>query len=224
MGSSSMVIGHYAVGFAAKKLAPRASLAVLIGSAIFLDILWISFVVLGWERVRLLTDKTAFIPFEFEHYPYSHSLLTAIGWAALFALAYKKITGYSVGATLIGVGVLSHWILDLIVHRPDLPLYPGGNRFVGFHLWEYQSASLIFEGSLFILGLWIYVRQTCPLDRAGNYGFWIFILLLVGLYLGKLTGLPIGNNAALVIFGLVTWLSIPWAGWIERRRAIRKES
>jgi hypothetical protein len=216
-----MVIGHYAVGFAAKKFAPKASLAVLIGSAILLDILWIAFLVLGWEQVQVLTDKTVFIPFEFENYPYSHSLLATIVWATLFSLFYKKITGYSAGAVLIWIGVLSHWILDIIVHKPDLPLYPGGHSFVGLFLWKYQSVSLIVEGALFILGLWIYIRQTLPLDKVGNYGFWIFILILAGLYIGKLTSLPLENNTALIIFGLVTWLSVPWAWWIERHRRNR---
>lgn len=213
-----MVIGHYAVGFAAKKFAPEASLAVLIGSAILLDILWIAFLVLGWEQVQVLTDKTVLIPYEFENYPYSHSLLATLVWAAVFALLYRKITGYMTGAVLIWIGVLSHWILDLIVHKPDLPFYPGGNSFVGLDLWKYQSASLIFEGALFLLGLWSYIRQTVPLDRTGNYGFWIFIFILAGLYIGKLTGLPIENHVALVIFGVVTWLSVPWALWIERHR------
>ncbi|MHB8482252.1 MAG: hypothetical protein ACYDBV_05895 [Nitrospiria bacterium] len=216
-----MVIGHYAVGFAAKKFAPRASLAVLIGSAILLDILWIAFLVLGWEQVQVLPDRAIFIPFEFENYPYSHSLLTSIVWASLSAFLYKKITDYSAGSVVIWICVISHWILDIVVHKPDLPLYPGGNSFVGLYLWRYQTASLIFEGALFLLGLWIYIGQTISLDRRGNYGFWIFIFILGGLYIGKLTGLPIENNTALIIFGLVTWFSVPWAWWIERHRTNR---
>lgn len=219
-----MVIGHYAVGFAAKKFAPKASLAVLIGSAILLDILWIVFLFLGWEHVEILSDQAVFMPYEFESYPWSHSLLAAVFWAILFAGIYKKTTGYLTGAIVIGTGVLSHWILDLIVHKPDLLLYPGGTHVFGLHLWKYEAASLIIEGSLFILGLSIYLRQTRPLDRAGIYGFWLFILVLGGLYIGKLTGLPIENRAALVIFGLVTWLSVPWAWWIERHRGLKSPS
>ena len=140
-----MFIGHYAVGFAAKRFAPQTSLGVLIASALSLDLLWPLFVLAGWEQVRIEPGNTAFTPLNFASYPISHSLVAALGWATLFAAVYYLLTRYRAGALVVWIGVVSHWVLDFITHRPDLPLYPGGSL-VGLGLWNSPVATVAVEG------------------------------------------------------------------------------
>ena len=119
-----MFIGHFAVGLASKRAAPRASLGALVAAPFALDLLWPIFLVLGWERVRIDPGNTAFTPLAFDHYPWSHSLALAIVWALVFGAAYWALTRYAVGGMVVGTGVVSHWICDWITHRPDLPISP----------------------------------------------------------------------------------------------------
>src|SRR5580704_6715491 len=100
-----------------------------------LDLLWPLFLLAGWEQVRIDPGNTAFTPLDFVSYPYSHSLAMSVVWGILFALLYWGATRYVAGAVVIGFGVVSHWILDFVTHRPDLPLYPGGTARVGLGLW-----------------------------------------------------------------------------------------
>jgi membrane-bound metal-dependent hydrolase YbcI (DUF457 family) len=123
-----MFIGHFAVGFAAKKFAPRTSMAFLLAAPLFLDMLWPIFVLAGWEQVRIDPGNTRYTPLDFVHSPWSHSLLMSIVWATLFALLYHRIAADRTGTIAIWIGVVSHWVLDWITHRPDMPLYPGGRR------------------------------------------------------------------------------------------------
>jgi hypothetical protein len=106
-----MFIGHFAVGLASKRVAPKASLGVLIAAPLLLDLLWPFFLLAGWEKVRIDAGNTAFTPLDFISYPYSHSLAMAIVWAALFGLCYWTVTRYPAGAITIGLGVVSHWVL-----------------------------------------------------------------------------------------------------------------
>jgi len=119
--------------------------------------------------------------------------------------------------------VVSHWIFDAIAHRPDLPLYPGGEARIGFGLWNSIPATIVVEGTLFILGVWLYAKQTRPKDKFGVYGFWSFVILLVGLYLGNLFGPPPPGEKGLAIAALIIWLVVPWAGWFDRHRLVREK-
>jgi hypothetical protein len=129
-----LFIGHFAVGFASKRVAPRTSLGTLMLAALFLDALWPVFLLCGIERVRIEPGNTAFTPLAFEHYPVSHSLFMALVWAVLFALLYRARTGFAAGALWVGVGLVSHWVLDFVTHRPDLPLLPFGSTRLGLGL------------------------------------------------------------------------------------------
>jgi hypothetical protein len=213
-----MFIGHYAVGFAAKKFAPQTSLGALMAAPLLLDMLWPVFLLLGWEQVRIDPGNTAFTPLDFVSYPYSHSLVATLGWATLFALLYYLVARYHAGAIAIWIGVVSHWVLDAIVHRPDLPLYPGGQTRVGLSLWDSIPATVIVESVLFIIGVWLYARATRPLDGIGKYGFWSFVGLLVLLYVGNLFSPPPGSTTALAVVALAFWVVIPLAWWFDRHR------
>ncbi len=121
-----MFIGHFALGFAAKKAAPAVSLGTLFLAAQFIDLLWPTLLLLGIERVEIDPGNTVVTPLNFVHYPVSHSLVAVALWACVLAALYMLIRRSVRGALVIGLLVVSHWILDLVTHRPDLPILPGG--------------------------------------------------------------------------------------------------
>jgi len=179
-----MFIGHFAVGFASKKFAPGTSMSILIAAPLFLDMLWPWFLLLGWEQVRINPGNTRFTPLDLVYYPWSHSFLISIVWATTFSLIYYLITHYWSGTVVIWIGVVSHWILDWITHRSDMPLYPAGPRF-GLGLWNSISGTLGVELLMFAAGIWLYVSTTCPRDRIGHYAFVAYITLLLVTYIGN---------------------------------------
>src|SRR6266404_408716 len=139
-----MFIGHFGVALTAKRIAPRTSLALLILAAEFLDLIWPVFLLLGIEHVRVVPGITKVQPFDFYDYPFSHSLTMALRWALAVGLIYFLVRRYARGAWTLAVLVVSHWVLDFIVHRPDLPLWPGGPK-VGLGLWNSWAASISVE-------------------------------------------------------------------------------
>jgi hypothetical protein len=178
-----MFIGHFAVGFAAKKYAPCASLAVLLAAPLLSDLLWPPLLLLGWERVRIDPGNTKYTPLDLVYYPWSHSLLLCLAWATAFALIYSRITHYRPGAVAIWIGVMSHWVLDWISHRPDMPLYPGGPRF-GLGLWNSIAGTMAVEITLFAVGVGLYIKATRARDRIGLYAFVAYVVLLLVTYVG----------------------------------------
>jgi hypothetical protein len=215
-----MFIGHFAVGFAAKRFAPRTSLGLLITAPIFLDLLWPVFVLLGWEQVRIDPGNTALTPLDFISYPYSHSLLMAVVWATLFAGVYLFFSRYTAGSVAIWIGVVSHWFLDVIVHRADMPLYPNGPKF-GFGLWNSPAATVVLEGFIYCVGVFVYSRVTRANNRIGKWGFWLFVLVLVAFYVADLFSPPPQSITPLAIAALVfSGLLILWAWWFDRHRTV----
>jgi membrane-bound metal-dependent hydrolase YbcI (DUF457 family) len=212
-------IGHYAVGFAAKRLAPRASLGVLMAAPILLDLLWPVFLAAGWEQVRIDPGNTAFTPLDFVSYPISHSLAAAIGWGLLCGIIYRLLTGYARGAVVVGLGVVSHWVLDFVTHRPDLPLYPGGERF-GLGLWNSIPATMAVEIAMYAAAVWIYVSMTRPRDRIGAYSLWAFVAFALVAYAGNVAGGPPPGVGALIVVASVQWIVPFWAWWIDRHRVV----
>ncbi len=214
-----MFIGHFAVAFAAKRAAPGASLGTLVLAAQFLDGIWPLLVLSGVERVEVAPGDTAFTPLAFTHYPYSHSLLASLVWAALFAGAYLILRRDRRGAVVLAALVVSHWVLDAASHRPDLPLYPGGEALVGLGLWNSVAATLFIEGLLFSGGLGIYLAGTRARDRSGGAGLWALVAVLLLAYLGAAFGPPPPDAATVAHAGLLGWLVVAWAYWIDRHRA-----
>lgn len=214
-----MFIGHFALALAAKRAAPAASLGTLIFAALFLDILWPLLVLAGVERVKIAPGDTAFTPLAFTHYPYSHSLLTSAAWAALFAGVYFVLRRDLRGALVVAALVVSHWVLDAASHRPDLPLYPGGEVLVGLGLWNSVAATLLIEGLLFAGGLGVYLASTQARDRSGGAGLWALVGVLLLAYLGAAFGPPPPDAATVAYSGLLGWLIVAWAYWIDRHRA-----
>jgi hypothetical protein len=216
-----MFVGHYAIGLAAKRLAPRTSLGALIAAPILLDLLWPIFLLVGWEYVSIEPNPNPFLRLQFISYPISHGLVAAIGWATLFASIYLGVARYLIGAITIWVAVMSHWLLDYLVHAPDLPLYAGAYRFLGRGLWNHPKITIAVELTMFALGILIYLRATKAKNAIGNFGFWLFVLALVGLYAAVIFAPPPSSVKKLAIGTLFSWLFVAWAWWLDRNRIAR---
>ncbi len=213
-----MFIGHFAVAFAAKRAAPRTSIGTMFVAAQLADLFWPIFLLLGWEQVRITRNANPFLTLDFTSYPWSHSLAMGVAWGVAFGALYFAVTRYSRGAIVVALLVPSHWMLDLIVHRPDLPLYPGGAARVGFGLWNNPLATVVVEGIIFVIGVAIYVRSTQPRDRAGRYGLWALAAFLVVLYVVSLTSPPPPSVTALAWAALIGWPLTLWPWWVNRHR------
>lgn len=212
-----MFVGHFGVGLAAKPLAPGASLGTLFLAAQFIDLLWPTLLLLGIERVRIDPGNTAVTPLAFEHYPVSHSLAAVVVWAILFSIAYWMIRRHLRAALVLGALVLSHWLLDLVVHGPDLPLYPGSARF-GLGLWASLPGTILVELAIFAAGAWLYLRATRPIDRTGTWALWSLLAFLLAVYFGNLFGPLPDSVMAIAILGHAQWLLVIWGYWIDRHR------
>jgi hypothetical protein len=213
-----MFIGHFGAGFGAKALAPRVSLGMLFLAAQFLDLLWPTFLLLGVEQVRIAPGATRVTPLRFEYYPFSHSLLAVLGWAILIGGLYFAFRRDRRGAFVVGALVASHWVLDAIVHQPDLPVFPGSHVLVGLGVWSSLPLTLLIEGLLFLFCVWVYARRTAPNDATGRWGLWGLIGLLLVIYAGNIFGNPPPNEKAIAWVGQMQWLLVAWGYWIERHR------
>lgn len=213
-----MFLGHFGVGFGAKAAAPRTSLGTLFLAAQFVDLLWPGLLLLGLERVEIVPGITRVTPLEFTDYPISHSLLAVVGWGALFAAVYFGIRRYAVGAWVCGIAVVSHWLLDLVVHRPDLPLAPGDGPRLGLGLWNSVPATLLVELLPFGIGVGLYLRSTRARDRRGTIGLWGLVAFLLLVYAGNLLGPPPPGVTALAWVGQAQWILVVWAYWVDRHR------
>jgi hypothetical protein len=214
-----LFIGHFAVGYAAKRLAPRTSLGVLIAAPLFLDMVWPLFLELGWERVRIAPGNTAFTPLDFEWYPWSHSLLLTVVWSLAAAGVVWRWKREKRVATVVGLLVFSHWVLDFVTHGPDLPIDPGGRVRVGLGLWNYPVATMVIESLMYVAGVWLYLRSTHAMDRLGRWVLGSFIVATYGLYLMASFGPPPPSARALAASAFGVWLFPAWAWWADRHRA-----
>jgi hypothetical protein len=213
-----MFIGHFALGFALKRAAPKTNLGWLIASVEFLDLVWPILVLAGIERVEIDPGNTVFTPLNFVSYPYSHSLAGAVVWSILFGGVYYAISRYERGALIVAAGVLSHWFLDLVVHRPDLTLYPGDAEKYGLGMWNSFAATMIVEAIMFVVGMWIYVSMTKPRDAIGRWALALFIVFLVVVYEANAFGPPPPSATAVAIVTLFVWLLPLWACWADAHR------
>jgi membrane-bound metal-dependent hydrolase YbcI (DUF457 family) len=215
-----MHLGHFAVGLVANRVEPRISLGTAVLAAMLADLLFCIFSIAGIEHAGFLSGVTRnrFIGYDIA---YSHSLLMGAVWAALFAVAYFLRRRYPHGAWILFAAVLSHWLLDVVSHRPDMPLAPGVHTVLGFGLWNSLPATLLVEGGFWLLAVILYVRATHPKNHAGTYAFWVGIAFLT--FFGAANVLasnpppsPMkGAIASLIYFSLV----VAWAYWMNRARA-----
>ena len=215
-----MFLGHFAVGLAAKRVAPRASLGTLFAAAQLADLLWPVFLLAHAEHVLVRPGATAATPLVFTSYPYSHSAAALVLWAALFAGGYALVRRKGWAAPLaIFALVLSHWVLDWVMHVPDLPLTLTGPARLGLGVWRSLPATLALELAALAAGVAIYVRATKPRDRVGRIGLAALLAFLLVVYLASVFGPPPPNERAIAWSGLAMWLLVAWGAWVDRHRA-----
>lgn len=213
-----MFLGHYAVAFAAKRAAPATSLGMLFLAAVFIDLLWPVLLLAGVEGAHIDPAIRGLSPLVFEHYPVSHSLLLVGVWALLLAAAGGVALRDRRGALVVGALVASHWLLDAIVHRPDLLLVPGGSVAVGLGLWNAPLASAIVELGLFGGGLLLYLRATRGQKRGPLAAL---CALLLAIFAADLLGPPPPSMTAVAVAGLAQWLLVAAGWWVDRPPARR---
>ena len=214
-----MLVGHIAVGLAAKRLTPRVSLGTLVSAALLPDLLWCAFLLTGIEHVTLAPGHGAVNYLALSGVAFSHSLLMDTVWGALYAAIYYRVRRYARGARLLFAAVLSHWILDFIAHRPDLPLAPGIHGVFGLGLWNSVPATIIVEGGMWVAAIVIYIRSTRAKNWLGVAAFWIVAGFVTLAWLGNLTGAPPPSSHAMAVTSLVFFAGIvAWAYWMNRLR------
>ncbi len=214
-----MFLGHFGLGFGAKKAVPTVSLGTLFLAAQFADLLWPTLVLLGVERVEIQSGITAVTPLNFVSYPYSHSLAALCAWGVLFGAMYMAARRSRLAtAVVLALLVVSHWALDYVTHRPDMLLMPGGTSRVGLGLWNSIPGTLAAELVLFIIGIVLYARSTTARDRVGRIGFWSLVAFLLIAYLASTFGPPPPSASAVVWSAESLWLVVAWAYWVDRHR------
>jgi hypothetical protein len=210
-----MFIGHFAAALVAKKAAPSVSLGVLFAAAQWLDLLWPALLLAGIEQAAVTHAPDAPVPLLFTFYPFSHSLLAVLGWAVLAAaLAWGWSRSRRV-ALVIAALVASHWLLDSLVHVPDLPLAFSGGTFFGLGLWRWPLLALALELGGFAVGVMLY-RQVVA--RQGGGRPWMFAALaafLVAIQLANTFGPPPPGIAPVAWSGMATWLLVAWGWWAD---------
>jgi membrane-bound metal-dependent hydrolase YbcI (DUF457 family) len=211
-----MFIGHFGLGLAAKKIAPNVSLGTSLMAVQFLDLVWPTLLLLNVEHVVIHPELSSTRTLEFSDYPITHSLLMAIGWSILFGGVYWLIKKDRRNAVILGVGVLSHWVLDLVVHFHDLPLFPWASAKVGFGLWGSVEITNVVEGLLFGAGIYLYLRSTIAKNKTARIVFWVLIVLLLSVQVSGLVGPPPANVTALAWSAQFQWLFVALGYWADR--------
>ena len=213
-----MFVGHLAVSLASKVVEPRAPLASLVAASFGLDLLWPILVLSGVEKVSVDPGNTAFTPLAFDSYPWSHSLLMACIWGLIAAGITFGVCKVRRAALLVGAVVVSHWILDFVTHRPDLPLWPGGPGF-GLGLWNSIPATLLVEGGFFIAAIFVFARTFEARSRSGRWAFWSLVGLTGAIWISQPWSPPPPSSSAVAFAGLAMLLLPWWAAWIDKHRS-----
>lgn len=212
-----MFVGHYSASFAGKRAEPRIPLWVLFLAVQWIDVLWGIFVLLGIEKVRIVPGITASNALDLYYMPYTHSLVGALGWSAFACVVCQlvpRLRGARTGV-IVGAAVFSHWILDLIVHRPDLALYDSAGK-MGFGLWNYRSAAFVLEMAVLFGGAALLYSKA--VHRGRLMGFVIFLAALQVFGTFYFPPPPSDHAAALTALGSYALLTlIAW--WVDRDEA-----
>ena len=220
-----MFVGHYGAALALKSAESRASLGLLFLGVQFVDILFFPLVLAGVERMNIVPGYTESTHFELVYMPYTHSLVASILWAALIAgvafVALGDRPRRRSIALVLGAAVFSHWVFDLIVHTPDLPLLGDASTKLGFGLWNNAPLTFVLEAAILLGGLWLYLRATAPraASRLARFGMVGYVVLLIALNVYNLFGPP--PAAFTEVFGLAMVSYLGLAGiafWLDGLR------
>jgi len=217
-----MFVGHYAASLALKKYEKRASLGVLFLAVQFVDILFFPFVLLGIERVNIIENYTQSTHFQLEYMPFTHSLVGSVLWAVaayvLFRWVFVKDKSV---ALVVAIAVISHWVFDLLVHTPDLPLLSDASTKLGLGLWNSAIATYVLEAVLLLGALWLYLKSTTASTKTGKYGMAAFVVFMILFNIGNVFG-PLQTDSKLVmsVSALAAYfLFAAIAFWLDRKRS-----
>jgi hypothetical protein len=212
-----MFLGHYALGLAAKRVTPGVPLGVLFAATQLADIVWPVLLALGLEHVRIDPGNTAFTPLDFVSYPYSHSLALLAVWGLAMGWAFARHRRKEIA--IVAALVVSHWVLDFVTHRPDMPIYPGGPK-VGLGLWNSVPLTIAIELPMYIAGVWLYMRATRPRDGIGRWGIALLISTLLLIYMGDAlsAAAPPSVGALTIVAAIGGALFTAWSWWADRHR------
>jgi membrane-bound metal-dependent hydrolase YbcI (DUF457 family) len=216
-----MLTGHFAAAFVGKRIEPSLSLGTLAFAAMLADVLAFALVAAGIEHFRIAADvpRNRLIG---ENIVYSHSLLMDIFWGALLAGAYFLWRRRRGGAWILFAAVVSHWVLDVISHRPDMQIAPGIPGTFGLGLWNSIPATLLVEGGVWTIAIVLYIRATRPNTRTGIYVCWAGIVILTLAWLANISAPPSagGNSVVAALPSLIFFAcAIGWAYWMNRARS-----
>lgn len=216
-----MFIGHFAVGFALKKAEPKVPLGVWFAGAMFLDILWPVFLLIGIEKASVVPGITVVTPLNLEVVHWSHSLLMSAVWAAFFgAVVYWRVRTAK-AFVLTAFAVMSHWLLDYVTHTADMTLAPHGAK-MGLELWNSLAGTLVVELGIFVVGIMIYVRMVRNEARSAWIHFAILIVFFLLMYVAAIFGPPPPNNqTVLAVSALALTPVILWANWLDKKLGLR---
>jgi membrane-bound metal-dependent hydrolase YbcI (DUF457 family) len=214
-----MFVGHYGPSFAAKAIRPAVPLWTLFVAVQLVDVGWAVLVLLGVERVRIVPGITASNPFDLYYMPYTHSLVAAVLWSVTAGVLVARLGRMARGAAaVIGLAVFSHWILDLLVHRPDLPLYDDTMK-VGLGFWNYPALALALEAALLFAGMILYLRATQPINALGRLGSPAFGIAMLAIQAYVFFGPPPASSTAFAVTALVFYTGFALvARWLDRQR------
>lgn len=215
-----MFVGHYGPSFAIKAGRPAIPVWVLFIAVQLLDVAWSILVLLGVEKVRIVPGITASNPLDLYYMPYTHSLVAAVLWSVAAGILGKllRVVGNWSDAAWIGAAVFSHWVLDWIVHRPDLPLYDDTLK-SGLGLWNYPAIALALEALLLFGGMAVYLKRTRASRAIGRLGPPIFGILMLVIQAYIFFGPPPASPSAAAVTALASYLIFAAvAQWLDRQR------
>jgi hypothetical protein len=210
-----MFLGHFAAGLVASRSEPRLPLGTAFLAAQLPDAIWPYLLLAGVERVTIAPGDTAMTPLRFDHYPWSHSLAMVVVWGVV-AWVVGRAAGLAPRAAMLLLPLaLSHWVLDVASHRPDMPVVPGRGPLLGLGLWNSVAGTLVVELGLFALGLFVYAR-----GRRLGIGFWSLVGVLVVVYAANVAGPPPPSVTAIAL-SMIAFVPLLW-WWGNRVGAARE--
>jgi hypothetical protein len=215
-----MFLGHYGVALALKRAEPKISLGSLFLSVQLADLLWGCFLLIGWEHVRIAPDPNPLLTFDFIDYPISHGLAGMIGWALGAAVVYyswptRDTSRHWQASAVIGLAVLSHYLLDVIVHVPDLPLIGNDSPKLGLGLWRHEGLTIALEVLLLVAGAAVYALRESKRHPVRWVRLTMILLVLAAVYAAAIKGPPppsvMAVGAADIVFILAMTALAAWA-------------
>jgi hypothetical protein len=212
-----MVLGHYGLAFAARRYTGKTSLGTLVLAAQLADEVWPLMLLAGLEKVNIVPDAPPTLRLSFTDYPLTHSFATQVIAGVIFGLIYFLLRRDLRGALISGGLIPSHWVLDAVVHVPDLPIWPGGPK-VGLGLWRSVPTTVALEVLALTIGVLLYCSKSRAPSAKGRYLLYGFLGFLVLGYASALVGPPPQNTRALAMGGLLLWIAVPWAYWLDSAR------